>query len=138
MKKPETHFTAGAIDGGSDVEKLGVAKDGEIGVGKRDTFGEGSTDEDQGGGFGGSFRGEAGGGFFGFAENVRDFVLAADVGVALEFAKTGGGEIDLAAGGEARTSLRRGRLRHRRDNADWGGSSARSDDHRFAVKMELL
>ncbi len=44
--------------------------------------------------------GEARGGVFGLAENVGNFVFAADVGEAFEFAGAGGGEKDGAAGGE--------------------------------------
>ena len=97
-----TDLAAGAFDGGSDVEQIGVAKDCELRVGKRDAFGKRRANENQGGSFGGGFRGKSCGGFFGFAEDVGHFVLAADVGVALEFAKTRGSEIDLAAGGELR------------------------------------
>ena len=46
------------------------------------------------------FGGEAGGGVFGFAEDVGRFVFAADVGEALDFAGAGGGEEDFAAVGE--------------------------------------
>ena len=68
--------------------------------GKVTPWREGRADQNEGGGFRGALRGETGGGFFGFAENVRDFVFAADIGVALEFAEAGGGEEDGATGGE--------------------------------------
>ncbi len=46
--------------------------------------------------------GETGGGFFGFAEDVRHFVFAADIGVALEFARAGRGQENGATGGDLR------------------------------------
>ena len=48
------------------------------------------------------FSGEARRGVFGFAEDIRYFVFAADVGEALDFAGAGGGKENCAAGGELR------------------------------------
>ena len=95
-------FAAGAIDGGSGFEEIGVAEERELRIGERDAFGEGRADEKQRGGFVGAFGGETGGGVFGFAEDVGRFVFAADVGEALDFAGAGGGEEDFAAVGELR------------------------------------
>ena len=69
-------------------------------IGKGDAFGERRADQEQRGGFVGALGGEAGGGVFGFAEDVGRFVFAADVGEALDFAGAGGGEQDFAAIGE--------------------------------------
>ena len=41
------NFAAGALDGGSDVEEIGVAKERELGFGKRDAFGERRADQEQ-------------------------------------------------------------------------------------------
>ncbi len=94
------NFSAGALDGGSDVEEIGVAEKGDARFGESDPFGKRRADEQERGGFVGGFGGEAGGGVFGFAEDVGDFVFAGDVGEALEFSEAGGGEEDGAAGGE--------------------------------------
>ena len=94
------NFSAGALDGRSDVEEIGVAEEGDARFGKGDAFGERGADEQQCCGFVGGFGGESGGGVFGFAEDVGDFVFAGDVGEALEFAEAGGGEEDGAAFGE--------------------------------------
>ena len=96
------NFAAGAIDGGSGFEEVGVAEEGEPGVGESDAFGEGRPHEEERGGFVGAFGGEACGGVFGFAEDVGRFVFAADVGEAFDFAGAGGGEEDFATVGEAR------------------------------------
>ena len=99
------NFAAGTLDSGRDVEEVGIAVKSDLGVGKSDASGKRSADENEGGGFGGVFRGETGGGFFGFAENVGDFVFAADIGEALKFAEAGGGEIDGATVGELRLDI---------------------------------
>src|SRR6266403_400044 len=91
-------FAAGALDGGSDVEKIGVAEERDVGFGKGDAFGERSANQQHSGGFVGAFGGESGGGVFGFAENVGDFVFAADIGEALDFPGAGGGEENGSAG----------------------------------------
>src|ERR1700676_63899 len=96
------NFAAGAIDGGGDVEEISVAEECKRGIGKGDAFGERRANEEQGGGFVRAFGSEAGGGIFGFAENVGDFVFAGNVGEAFEFAGASGGEKDFAAGGELR------------------------------------
>ncbi len=99
-KAAGANLAAGAFNSRGYVEQIGIAVDGELGVWKGDSLAKGRADQNEGGGFRGVLRGEACGGFFGFAEHIRDFVLAADIGVALEFAEAGGGEIDGAAGGE--------------------------------------
>ena len=94
------NFAAGTLDGGRNVEEVGVTVKSDLGFGKSDTSGIGSAKEYEGGGFGRVFGSEAGGGFFGFAEDIRDFVFATDVGEAFEFAEAGGGEIGSPTGGE--------------------------------------
>jgi len=92
-------FAAGTLDGGRNVEKVGVTVKRDLGFGKSDTSGKGSAKENEGRGFGRVFGSEAGSGFFGFAEDVRDFVFSADIGEAFEFAKAGGSEIRGTTGG---------------------------------------
>src|SRR5580692_224169 len=96
------NFAARAFNGGGNVEEVGIAIKGELGIWKRDTISKGGTNQNQSCSFGGAFGSEAGGGFFGFTENVRDFVFAADVGVAFEFAGAACSEEDFATAGELR------------------------------------
>src|SRR5215471_2559371 len=93
-------LAAGTLDGGRNVEEVSVTVKSDLGFRKSHTSGKRSAKENEGGGFGRVFRSEAGGGFFGFTEDVRDFVFATDVGKAFEFAEAGGGEIGSATGGE--------------------------------------
>jgi hypothetical protein len=93
-------FAAGTLDSGGDVEKVGVAVESDLGLGKGDASGKGSAQENEGGGFGCVFGGETGGGFLGFAKDVGDFVFAADIREALKFTEAGGCEISSAAAGE--------------------------------------
>src|SRR6266849_579099 len=94
------NLAAGALDAGSDFEKIGVAEEREFGFGENDAIGKWRADEEQCGGFLGGFGGEARGSVFGFAEDVGNLVFATDVGETLELAGAGGGEKDGAAGGE--------------------------------------
>ena len=91
---------AGPLDRWGDVEKIGVAKDRELGFGKSDALREWSADQEQAGSFERAFGGETGGGVFGFAEDVGDIVFAGDIREALEFAGAGGGEENFSAGRE--------------------------------------
>src|SRR5260370_40276764 len=50
------NFAAGALDRGCDVEKIGVTKKREPGVGKRDAFSKGSADQQHPRGFVRAFR----------------------------------------------------------------------------------
>ena len=50
------NFAAGAFDGGSGFEEIGVAEEGELGVGKSDAFGERRAHQEQRGGFVGALR----------------------------------------------------------------------------------
>src|SRR5262249_42678292 len=99
-KAAGANLAAGAFNRGGDVEEIGVAIESDFGVGKGNALGKGGAHEDQRGGFGGVFGSESCSGFFSFAQHVRDFVFAADIGVALEFAEAGGSEVDGAAGSE--------------------------------------
>ena len=68
----------------------------------------------------GAFGGEAGGGVFGFAQDVGRFVFAANVGEALEFAGAGGGEEDFAAVGELGFHVGHAGDGRRRGSERWG------------------
>src|SRR5712664_2492761 len=94
------NFAAGPLDRGRDVEKIGVTEKSKLGIGKRDAFREGGADKQHRGGFVRGLGGEAGGGIFRFAENVGDFVFAADVRKALDLSGARGGQENRSAGSE--------------------------------------
>ena len=96
-KAGSTDFTAGAVDGRGDLEKIGVAKHRKLCVRKRNAVGEWRANKEQRGGFERAFRGKTRGGVFRFAKNVRKFVFAADVRKAFELAGAGRGKQNLAA-----------------------------------------
>ncbi len=98
-------FAAGAFDGRGYIEQIGIAVDRDLCFGKRNALGKRRADKHESRAFRSVFGSEARGGFFGFAEHVGNFVFAADVGVALEFAEAGGCQIDSAAGSELRFHL---------------------------------
>src|SRR5260370_246422 len=99
-KAGSTDLAAGAVDGGGDVEEIGVAEKRKPGIEKRDAFGERRANQQHGGGFLRAFGGKAGSGVLGFAKDVGNFVFAADVGEAFDFASAGGRQENLAAGFE--------------------------------------
>src|SRR5207302_4617086 len=99
-KTGSTDFVAGPLLGGGDVEEIGVAVNREIRFGKRDAFGEGRANQKHAGGFLRTFGGKTGSSLFRFAENVRHFVFAADIGKALDLAGAGGGEKHATTGSQ--------------------------------------
>jgi hypothetical protein len=99
------NFAAGTFDGGSNVEKVTITVKSDLGFRKGNAGGKRGAEENEGRGFGCVFRGETGGGFFGFAENIGDFVFTADIGEALKFAEAGGGEIGGATVSELRLDI---------------------------------
>src|SRR5262249_54851517 len=88
-----------------NIEQIGVAVEGDFCLGKTNALREGRTDKHERGSFRGVLRGKARGGFFGLAEDVRDFVFATNVGVAFELAEACRGEIDGAARSELRLDV---------------------------------
>src|SRR5439155_1369849 len=94
------NFAAGTFDRRSDVEKIGVAKECEAGFRKRDTFGEGRANQQHRRRFLRAFGGEASGSIFRFAEDVGNFVFAANVSKALDFSRACGGQENGSTGSE--------------------------------------
>ena len=98
-------FATGTLDRGRNVEEVAVTEESDFGFGKSDPCGKRSAKQNEGGGFGCVFRSETSGGFFGFAEDVGDFVFAADISEAFKFTETCGGEIGGATVGELRLDI---------------------------------
>ncbi len=95
-------FSARAVESRSDLEEISVAVQGDLCFGKGRAVRERRAHEQQPGGFLRRLGGESGGGILGFAEDVRDFVLAANICQAFEFSGAGGGEENAAARGYLR------------------------------------
>src|SRR5260370_4756201 len=72
-----TNLAAGALDGGGDVEEIGVAEKRKPGIEKRDAFGEKRANQQHGGGFLRAFGGKSSSGGRRFAQEVGDFGFAA-------------------------------------------------------------
>ena len=94
------NLATGTLDGRGDVEKIGVAKECEAGFRKRDTFGEGRANQQHRRRFLRAFGGEASGSIFRFAEDVGNFVFAANVSKALDFSRACGGQENGSTGSE--------------------------------------
>src|SRR5262249_4844086 len=85
------NLAAGALDGGQDVEEVGVAEESDLGVRKRHALREGRTNQQKRSGFLDAFGDESRGSIFGFAEHIEDFVFASDIAEAFKFAGASNG-----------------------------------------------
>src|SRR5262249_16968108 len=90
------NLSAGALEGGRDFKEVGMAEKRDASVGESYACREGSTEQPKRGRFMPAFGGETNGAVFGFGQNVRGFVFAANVGEALKLAGAGGSEEDFA------------------------------------------
>src|SRR5260370_42426169 len=79
------NLSAGALDGGSDIEEVGVPKQRELGVRKRDALRERRANQQQTRGLERAFGGKAGGRIFRFAEQVGHFILGESEDAAAGF-----------------------------------------------------